>query len=127
MNLLLDSNVFIYVIQQPEQLLPSARDAIIDPRNTRYLSVATPWELQIKASLGKFEFTKPVCDIVQQEVDTGTVVLLPISIEHIDVLSRLPHLHRDPFDRLLIAQAIHENLTLIKSDKHLTMYPVSVL
>ncbi|HVT87732.1 MAG TPA: type II toxin-antitoxin system VapC family toxin [Tepidisphaeraceae bacterium] len=127
MNLLLDSNVFVFVVQQPERLSPSARAAIVDPANTRYLSLVTPWELQIKSSLRKFDLGKPIRDIVLREMDTGTVQLLPITLDHIDALSRLPDHHRDPFDRLLIAQAIHENLTIVTGDETIARYPVPTL
>jgi len=126
-NLLLDSNVFIFIVQQPERLAARARAAILDPSNTRYLSLVTPWELQIKSSIGKFDFGKPIRDIVQREVETNTVVLLPITLDHIDALSRLPDHHRDPFDRLLIAQAIHESLTLVTSDHNIARHQVPLL
>ena len=64
---------------------------------------------------------------MQRELDTGTVTLLPITLEHIDALSRLPDHHRDPFDRLLIAQAIHEGMTLVTSDKTIAKYTVPIL
>ncbi|HZL37101.1 MAG TPA: type II toxin-antitoxin system VapC family toxin [Tepidisphaeraceae bacterium] len=127
MRLLLDSNVFVFVVQQPDRIPARAHAAIIDPANTRLLSVVTPWELQIKASLQKFKFDKPLVDIVHRELETRTLELLPITLEHIDVLSRLPNHHRDPFDRLLIAQAIHEGLTLITSDKTIAQYAAPVL
>ena len=127
MNLLLDSNVFVFIVQQPDRLPERARDAILDPANTRYLSVVTPWELQIKSSLGKLRFTTPIRDIVKQELDTGTVQLLPITLDHIDALSRLPAHHRDPFDRMLVAQAVHEGLTLVTSDEIIAKYPAPVL
>jgi PIN domain nuclease of toxin-antitoxin system len=126
-NLLLDSNVFIFIVQQPDRLSARARAAIVDPGNTRYLSLVTPWELQIKSSLQKFDLGKPLREIVQREVDTATVKLLPITLEHIDALSRLPDHHRDPFDRLLIAQAVHENLTIVTSDATIARYPVPTL
>lgn len=127
MNLLLDSNVFVFIVQQPDRLPSRARAAIVDPANTRYLSLATPWELQIKSSLQKFDFEKPIREIVQRELNTGTVQLLAITLDHIDALSRLPNHHRDPFDRLLIAQAISEGLTLVTSDENIHRYPVQCL
>ncbi len=127
MKLLLDSNVFIFIVQDPDRLPERARAAIVDPANTRYLSLVTPWELQIKSSLAKFQLQKPIREIVQREVDTGTVQLLPITLDHIDGLSRLPSHHRDPFDRLLVAQAIHEGLMLISSDQAVAKYAVPVL
>jgi len=126
-KLLLDSNVFVFIVQQPERLPERARAAIVDPANTRYLSLVTPWELQIKCSLEKFQLERPIREIVQHEVDTGTVQLLPISLDHIDALSRLPNHHRDPFDRLLVAQAIHEGLTIVSSDQAIAKYAAPVL
>jgi len=126
-KLLLDSNVFVFIVQQPDRLPARARAAIIDPANSRYLSLVTPWELQIKSSLAKLHFEKPVRDIVQHEVDTGTIQLLPLTLEHIDALSRLPNHHRDPFDRLLVAQAMHEGLVLVTSDQDIAKYATPVL
>ena len=127
MRLLIDSNVFVFLAQHPDVVPPRAMAALRDPANRRYLSVVTPWELQIKTSLGRFDFGKPIRDVVQFDLDRGAFDLLPITLDHVEALSRLPNHHRDPFDRLLIAQAIHEGLTLVTSDRQIARYPAPVL
>jgi PIN domain nuclease of toxin-antitoxin system len=127
MRLLLDSQAFILLLQRPDSLGFVARDAMVDPNNEIFLSVVTPIELQIKVNLKKLSFAKSVREHVQFELDRGKFVLLPITLDHIDALSRLPNHHRDPFDRLLIAQAIHEKLTIVTSDKIIAQYAAPVL
>ncbi|HZZ41342.1 MAG TPA: type II toxin-antitoxin system VapC family toxin [Tepidisphaeraceae bacterium] len=127
MRLLLDSQAFILILQRPDSLGSAARNAIIDPNNEIFLSLVTPIELQIKVNLKKLSFAKSVREHVQFELDREKFKLLPITLDHIDALSHLPSHHRDPFDRLLIAQAIHENLTIITSDQTISRYPVSTL
>lgn len=127
MRLLLDSQAFILLLQQPDSLGLAARDSIVDPNNEVFLSLVTPIELQIKVNLKKLSFAKSVREHIQFELDRGKFRLLPITLDHIDALSRLPNHHRDPFDRLLIAQAIHEGLTLVTSDETIAKYAVPVL
>jgi PIN domain nuclease of toxin-antitoxin system len=127
MKLLLDTQAFILLIGRTESLPPAARAAVVDPDNTILLSVVTPLELQIKVNIGKLSFTKSVREIVQFELDRGALTFLPIMLGHIDELSRLPLHHRDPFDRLLVAQAIHEGLTLVTGDRQVRQYPVPSL
>lgn len=127
MRLLLDTQAFILLIRRTDSLPPVAREAVADPANDVVLSVVTPLELQIKVNLDKLSFAKPVRDLVQLELDRGALSLLPITLDHIDAFSRLPAHHRDPFDRLLIAQAIHEGLTLVTGDRTIARYPVPCL
>ena len=124
MRLLLDSQAFVYMVRQPELLPASARSAIEDFDNDVLLSIASPLELQIKINLGKLTFSRPLRDVVQLELDSGSIQLLPITLEHIDELSRLPSHHRDPFDRILIAQAIHDGLMIVTGDHEIARYPV---
>lgn len=127
MNLLLDSQAFVNIILFPELFPANARSAIEDGNNDVYLSLVSPLELQIKINLGKLSFGKPLRQTIEEEVEAGTFELLPITLAHIDELSRLPSHHRDPFDRLLIAQAVSEGLTIVTSDQHIRRYPVSCL
>jgi PIN domain nuclease of toxin-antitoxin system len=127
MRLLLDSQAFILLLQQPQALPPAARDAMVDPDNEMFLSVVTPIELQIKVNLRKLSFAQSVREHVQFEIDRGTFKLLPLTLDHVDSLSRLPDHHRDPFDRVLIAQAMHENLIIVTGDETIARYPVPVI
>lgn len=127
MRLLLDTNIFVFLRQNLQAIPPRTLAILADPGNERFLSLVTPWELQIKASIGKFVLGQPIRDMVQFEIARGAMTLLPITLDHIDALSLLPDHHRDPFDRLLIAQAIDEDLTLVTSDQQIAKYPVTVL
>jgi len=126
-KLLLDTHTFIYFTTDPDALPARARTALADPSNDLLLSLASPWEMQIKINLGKLTLARPVGDLVQFELDRGSLSLLPITLAHIDALSRLPSHHRDPFDRILVAQSIHEGITIVTADRQLRLYPVSSL
>ena len=127
MKLLLDSQAFVYLAREPEALPAAARAAIEDASNDVFLSIASPLELQIKINSKKITFRRPLLDAVQFEIDRGKFALLPITLAHIDELSRLPSLHRDPFDRILVAQAIHDRLTIVTGDQTIAGYPVACL
>jgi PIN domain nuclease of toxin-antitoxin system len=127
MKLLLDTQTFIFYVDRPDALPSAARVALEDPGNDLLLSIAAPWEMQIKSTLGKLQLSKPPAEFVQAELDSGAIQLLPIALAHINVLPQLPTLHRDPFDRLLIAQATHENLTIVTGDETIARYPVPTL
>ncbi len=127
MRLLLDTQAFILLIRKAESLPPAARAAVADPENAVLLSVVTPLELQIKINIGKLSFAKSVRETVQFELDRGAIELLPITLAHIDELSRLPSRHKDPFDRLLIAQARSESPVIVTGDPIVRQYPVPSL
>jgi PIN domain nuclease of toxin-antitoxin system len=125
-KLLLDTNAFIMLVER-HRLPDRAAAEVDDDRNELYLSLVSPWEMQIKIGLGKLSAARPVRQTLDAEVAAGTFKLLPITLDHIEALSRLPNHHRDPFDRLLIAQAIHEGLTIVTADETIAAYPVDVL
>ena len=127
MKLLLDTHSFIFYVDRPDALPSAARAAIEDSSNELFLSLVSPWEMQIKSTLGKLQLSKPAAELVQAELDRAAIQLLPITLHHIDALSRLPNHHRDPFDRLLVAQAIHEGLTLVSSDQTIAKYDAPIL
>lgn len=127
MKLLLDTHSFIFYVDRPDALPSAALAALEDTSNELFLSLVSPWEMQIKIALGKLQLGKPVVELVQAELDRTAIQLLPITLGHIDALSRLPNHHRDPFDRLLIAQAIHEQLTLVSSDQSIAKYAATML
>jgi PIN domain nuclease of toxin-antitoxin system len=127
MRLLLDTHTFMFFVDRPDVLPPLARNALEDSTHELSLSVVSPWEMQIKSGLGKLSLSKPATDLVQAELDRGAIQLLPITLAHISALARLPGHHRDPFDRLLIAQAICENLTLVTGDDVIAKYSVPTL
>lgn len=127
MRLLLDTQAFIFFADDPATLPTKARAALEDADNELLLSVASPWEMQIKTGLGKLRLAKSPVEMVQYELRRGAITLLPISLAHIDELSRLPSIHRDPFDRILVAQARIEATRIVSGDNEVRSYPVDCL
>ena len=126
MRLLLDTHTFLWFIGGEPQLSAEARRLIEDEANTRYLSIASAWEVAIKSGLGKLDLRMPLAAFWEQIPRNG-VALLPIAIEQLSVVSALPMHHRDPFDRLLIAQALVERLPIVSTDPLFDAYPVTRL
>jgi PIN domain nuclease of toxin-antitoxin system len=127
MRLLLDTHVLLWWHNAPARLTARAHDAISDRDNEIWLSVVNGWEIQIKAQLGRLTLAKPLVAILQQEQATNDFGLLPVTIDHVYALDHFPLHHHDPFDRLLIAQAHHEELTLVTHDPKLSTYSVPLL
>jgi PIN domain nuclease of toxin-antitoxin system len=126
-RLLLDAHTFLWWVTNDPALKRRARAAIVDIDNECLLSHASVWELAIKASLGKLRLPSSVERFVAEQCEINDFGLLPITLAHITAVERLPFHHRDPFDRLLVAQAQHEDLTLVSRDAHLKAYGVSVI
>lgn len=127
MKLLLDTHTFIWWDSEPARLSEHVRELCADPANTLILSVTSLWEMQIKQQLGKLSLRIALTEIVSEQVATNGIVLLPIFETHIFALEQLPTPHKDPFDRLLVAQAIVEGATLVSIDTVFRAYPVSVV
>lgn len=125
MRLLLDTHVFIWWDSDPGQLSPSASAALRDPANEVFLSVVSAWEVVIKAQLGKLTLRLPLADIVAQQQANG-IRLLDVTLPHVLGVEGLPAAHKDPFDRLLAAQAIVEGMELVTADAVFAHYPVRV-
>jgi len=115
MRQLIDTHVFIWFVRGDEMLSPSAKEAIEHPEAENFVSIASLWEMAVKTSLGKLDIGKPF-DQVYADLDNNGFQVLPITFEHLVQVSALPFLHRDPFDRILIAQAIVERIPLISAD-----------
>lgn len=127
MNLLLDTHILIWLTEGSSRLSPRAKQVIEDENNQLSLSIASLWELTIKVSLGKLQLEIPIEQILEQFILPSGIEILPIQVEHLLGLRNLPLHHRDPFDRLLIAQAQAESLTLISSDNTFQGYEVEIL
>lgn len=127
MNLLVDTHTFLWMVSAPHKLSPTARAAIQEPTNALYLSIVSIWEMQIKSQLGKLSLPGPLPDIVQEQQRVNGVRILLIEPNHIYALSALPQHHKDPFDRMLIAQATVEQFTIVSADSAFTTYGVSLL
>jgi PIN domain nuclease of toxin-antitoxin system len=122
-RLLVDSNAFIWAYVQPIELASAAQQAISDPANERFISIAALWEIAIKSSTGKLSMpTDP-----SQAISDLALTILPIGLAHVQRLPSLPFHHRDPFDRMMIAQAIEEGLTIVTRDRIFAAYGVPVL
>ena len=117
-RLLLDTHTFIWWLNGAEQLGEIAKCEIGNAKNEVYISAATTWEMSIKKQLGKLE----AADDIDQKVELAGFTKLPISLFHGEQAGMLPVHHRDPFDRMLIAQAQAEGLTIITEDKHFSLY-----
>lgn len=124
---MLDTSILIWWLSEPERLRPATADLIADPDNAISCSVVNLWEIQIKTQLGKLDLAMPLAAIHDWMVDQEGWALLPVRWPHIDRLDRLPLLHKDPFDRLLIAQAMEEQLSLVSVDMQVVRYPLDVL
>jgi len=127
MRLLLDTHVFIWWDSSPESLSAEARRLCQDVRNTLLLSVASVREIQIKYQLGKLTLNRPLPSLIQSQQKSNGIQVLPVQLVHVYALETLPPLHKDPFDRLLIAQAQAEGLTLLSMDPIFRQYTSSVL
>ena len=123
MRLLLDTHTLIWHFDDNASLSPSVKRSINDPENELFISVASVWELSLKTSLGKLRIEIPIHDLITGYIQTGTS-LLSITLEHAIKTASLPWHHRDPFDRMLIAQAQLEGLTIATCDDLVRQYNV---
>lgn len=127
MKLLLDTHTFLWFIAGSDKLSEYARHLIETPSNERLLSIASLWEMSIKSSIGKLELTSSFTDLVENKVKGNAIDLLMIKAEHLDVLKSLPFRHRDPFDRLMIAQSIAEQVPILGRDVVFDAYAIERL
>jgi PIN domain nuclease of toxin-antitoxin system len=127
MRLLLDTHAFIWADGQPEKLSPGAKAACEDRTNELFLSVASAWEMQLKIMLGKLALSKPLRSVMADWIARNAILILPVNIEHTFRLDTLPSHHKDPFDRLLIAQATAEGLTIVTHDQAFALYKIPLL
>lgn len=122
MKLLLDTQLLLWAAGQPKRLSAAARALLTEPANELLFSAASFWEIAIKKSLGRDDFRVEPRILRRGLLDNGYVEL-PITSQHAVHIDSLPDLHRDPFDRLLLAQALTEGITLVTSDAQLAKYP----
>ena len=127
MNLLLDSHTFVWTHEEPRKLSAKAAAEIKNPANDLFLSAASVWELQIKIQIGKFKFNDTLENVIAEQQLINGIQILPVNLTHVLYLKNLPLHHRDPFDRLLISQAIVENMTLVSADPKFSAYQVNLL
>jgi len=125
MNILLDTHTFLWFVWDDAQLSQIAKDTISDPNNRKLVSVASIWEIAIKVSLQKLNLGMPYLPFMQSQLAINLFEILPMKLEHGDEVTRLPFHHRDPFDRLMIAQAICEQTSIVSADSAFDAYSIN--
>jgi PIN domain nuclease of toxin-antitoxin system len=126
MRLLLDTHIFLWYITNDHRLSPMVAGAVTDAANDVYLSVVSVWETLVKFQLGRLSLPSPVDQYLQQRQDQHGIVSLPLEASAVSRLLELPAYHRDPFDRMLVCQAMHHDLIIVTADEQVAKYPVRV-
>jgi PIN domain nuclease of toxin-antitoxin system len=119
---LLDTHTFLWFVMGNSRITPKLRSQIED--NENFVSIVSIWEIAIKHGIGKLNLDVPFDDFIDRQIIPNGIEILDIKLEHLKVLTTLPLYHRDPFDRILIAQAIVENIVLVSADSVFSLYPV---
>ncbi len=125
MRILLDSHAVLWYVDQDQMLSDTAHAAITDPANDLLVSAATIWELAIKAAIGKLSLSQPYRLWMNKAMSDLRASLLPVSIDYADAQAGLPFHHRDPFDRLIIAQSLIEGISVVSADGQFDAYGVN--
>jgi PIN domain nuclease of toxin-antitoxin system len=126
-RVLLDTHVFLWAITEDARLSRTHRRIYMDGASELWLSVASIWEVLIKSGLGKLPVPRPAAAWIAKQMEINRINLLPIRPSHLAGLETLPPLHRDPFDRMLVAQANAESLSILSGDAVIRKYAVQVL
>jgi PIN domain nuclease of toxin-antitoxin system len=127
MKALLDTSAFLWFISGSDRLSIKACDYMVNLENDLILSVASLWEIAIKTSIGKLELLRPFDQLIPAQLEENAIEVLPIKIDHLSNIISLELHHRDPFDRLIIAQSIAEQIPVITSDAAFAKYPVDII
>ena len=127
MRYLLDTHVFIWWDNHRSRLSPKALALCEDLDNDIYLSIVSVWELQIKSLLGKLTLPLPLVETIEQQITQNRLQILPLQLDHVYAIAQLPDLHKDPFDRLLLAQVVAEGLQFITADAEIQKYPLPTI
>lgn len=125
MNVLLDTHTLLWALTDETKLSERARRLL--PVANTWLSVASLWEILIKARIGKIPLPRPAGPFVMSKLKLNGVQILPVTSDHVLRIESLPDHHRDPFDRMLIAQSLEEQLPLVTADRVFARYPVEVI
>ena len=126
MKLLLDTHAFLWFVAGDRRLSPTARRALTAPKAQPLLSLASVWELAIKSRLGRLTLPEPFDTYLAKKLSTN-LRLLSVELSHVVAVERLPFHHQDPFDRLLVAQALSERLPIVTRDREIRKYGVEVV
>jgi len=126
-NLLLDSCVLLWLMLDLKRIPPSLLELLSDPGNRRFLSAASVWEIVVKWQSGKLPLPKPPTNLLAEIKEKGKIKALPLEDAAVLQLSKLPKLHNDPFDQMLICQAIEGGMTIVTPDEEIRQYPIKTL
>ena len=126
MKYLLDTHTFLWFVNDSDEI-PEQLFNLLESDVDLFLSIASLWEIAIKVNIGKLTLPKLYANFVSEQIKLNDIEILPISLEHLNVISTLPLYHKDPFDRLIIAQSLVENLTVISKDSAFDAYPITKL
>jgi len=124
---LLDTHAFLWWISDDPRLSEKAREIIADGRNELFFSAASGWEISIEAGLGRLEVPEDLQRFISDQLSRNAIQALPIYLSHAVHTGSLPVHHRDPFDRILVSQAILEQIPLLSADPRISHYPVEVV
>jgi len=124
MNVLLDTHAFLWLATGDDRLSETARKTFLNQENSLFFSAASYWEICIKMSLGKISLKTGWFQTIQNEMEINAIQWLPIEMTHCAKVIKLPFHHRDPFDRMLVAQAITEKMQLLSHDNRLSAYSI---
>ena len=127
MKLLLDTHTFIWWDSEPERLTQKVLSMLQNPKNVLLVSMASLWEMQIKLQLGRLKLNTPLEELVRGQLEINMIDILDIKLEHILALGQTPSHHKDPFDRLIIAQAGIEEAIVVTKDKMFAEYAIKVV
>jgi PIN domain nuclease of toxin-antitoxin system len=123
---MLDTHAFMWSLINPERLPPRTRGVLADRANEVLVSTVVVWEIAIKVALGKLRFPPNLASWLPRELEAYGYTTLPVQLEHAEALEHMPLLHRDPFDRLLIAQAQVEQVPIATVDSRFPLYDVDI-
>lgn len=126
MRLLLDTCTFLWLVSEPEQVSAKARELFVDPSNEVFMSAVSCWEIAVKHALGRLPLPESPGQFVTAQREAHGIESLPLDEECALHVARLPSLHTDPFDRMLVSQAIVHGLALVSPDKQIARYPVRI-
>ena len=127
MKILLDTHAFIWWDSEPEKLSAQALQICQEANNHLLLSVVSVWEMQIKLQLNKLTLSLPLAQLIESQQEKNQLIILPITLPHVLAVQNLPFHRKDPFDRLLIAQAIVEGISVLSHDPQIHKYAVQCI
>jgi len=127
MKIILDTHIFLWLITDNDRLSDKSKHAFTNSDNELFFSIASYWEICIKISIGKLKLSKNWDKIIKDELMVNSVKLLPISTEHCLQITQLPFHHRDPFDRIIISQAIIEQMHIMTINSYFSQYEVNIV